>query len=65
MPTVPPLNADQRAFFRSVIITIDGIRKMAENLAAEAERMASLPGVTEQRRAELLESARRLPPCSL
>ena len=52
-----PLDADQRAFFRSVIITIDGIRKMAENLAAEAENMAKRPGISEQRRAELLESA--------
>ena len=59
-----PLNADQRAFFRSVIITIEGIRKMAENLAAEAERMASRSGVSEKRRTELLESAaacRRVP----
>ena len=59
-----PLNADQRAFFRSVIITIEGIRKMAENLAAEAEKMASQSGVTEKRRSELLESAaacRRVP----
>lgn len=52
-----PLNADQSAFFRSVVITIDGIRTMAENLAAQAEAMAGLPGVTPQRRAELLESA--------
>jgi formate C-acetyltransferase len=52
-----PLNADQRAFFRSVIITIDGIKKMAENLAVEAEKMASQPEVTESRKAELLESA--------
>jgi len=59
-----PLNADQLAFFRSVIITIEGIRKMAENLADEAEKMAGRPGVTQQRRAELLESAiacRRVP----
>ena len=59
-----PLNADQRAFFRSVIITIEGIRKMAENLAVEAEKMAGLSGVTEQRKADLLESAlscRRVP----
>lgn len=52
------LNADQRAFFQSVIITIDGIREMAGNLAAEAERMAALPEVPDQRKAELLESAR-------
>ncbi|MGO9214091.1 MAG: pyruvate formate lyase family protein [Syntrophales bacterium] len=59
-----PLNADQVAFFRSVVITIEGIRKMAENLAIEAERKASQSGVTEKRRAELLESAlscRRVP----
>ena len=52
-----PLDADQRAFFHSVIITIDGIRKMAENLAVEAENMAKRPGISEQRKAELLESA--------
>ena len=59
-----PLNADQSAFFRSVVITIDGIRIMAENLAAEAEKIAGRSGVTEQRKAELLESAlscRRVP----
>ena len=59
-----PLDADQMSFFRSVVITIDGIRMMAENLAAEAEKMAGRPGVTEQRRAELLASAlacRRVP----
>ncbi len=53
-----PLDADQRAFFRSVVITLDGIRKMAENLADEAENMAKRPGISEQRRAELLESAK-------
>jgi pyruvate formate-lyase/glycerol dehydratase family glycyl radical enzyme len=59
-----PLNADQLAFFRSVVITIDGIRMMAEKLAAEAEKMAGQSSVTQQRRAELLESAlacRRVP----
>lgn len=59
-----PLNADQTAFFRSVVITIDGIRKMAENLADEAEKTASQPGIAEKRRTELLESAtscRRVP----
>ncbi len=58
------LDADQRAFFRSVVITIDGIRKMAENLALEAQNMASRPGVPEWRKVELLESAkacRRVP----
>jgi pyruvate formate-lyase/glycerol dehydratase family glycyl radical enzyme len=53
-----PLGEDQRAFFHSVLITIDGIRKMAENLAAEAERLAEEPGITEGRKAELRESAR-------
>ncbi len=59
-----PLDDDQRAFYRSVVITIDGIREMAGNLAVKAERIASLPGVHGQRRAELLESAaacRRVP----
>jgi len=58
------LDANQIAFYRSVRLTIDGIRKMAENLAAEAERMAASPGVSGQRRAELLASAqacRRVP----
>jgi formate C-acetyltransferase len=47
-----------------VLITIDGIRKMAENLAHEAQNMASRPGVPEWRKVELLESAkacRRVP----
>jgi formate C-acetyltransferase len=58
------LDADQRAFFSSVLITIDGIRKMAENLAAEAEHLAQMKGESEQRRAELLAAAaacRRVP----
>ncbi|MDD5712123.1 MAG: pyruvate formate lyase family protein, partial [Smithellaceae bacterium] len=50
------LDSDQRAFYQSVVITIAGIRKMAENLAAEAEKMAYLPSVPEERRADLLES---------
>jgi formate C-acetyltransferase len=53
-----PLDKNQRAFFRSVVITIDGIKMMAENLAAKAEHMAKMPGVSEQRKAELLESTR-------
>jgi formate C-acetyltransferase len=52
-----PLNGDQRAFFQSVRITIDGIRRMAANLADEAERLSGEPGVTPGRRAELLEAA--------
>jgi pyruvate formate-lyase/glycerol dehydratase family glycyl radical enzyme len=53
-----PLDDDARAFFRSVRITIDGIRTMAENLALEAERLARMPGVWDRRRAELIECAR-------
>jgi pyruvate-formate lyase len=59
-----PLDADQRAFYRSIRITIEGVRKMAANLADEAERQATLHGVTPERRAELLraaESCRRVP----
>ncbi|HEY5532087.1 MAG TPA: pyruvate formate lyase family protein [Candidatus Anoxymicrobiaceae bacterium] len=52
-----PLSDDNRAFFRSVRITIDGIRKMAANLASAAEREAAKPGVPAGRRAELLEAA--------
>jgi pyruvate formate-lyase/glycerol dehydratase family glycyl radical enzyme len=59
-----PLDADQRAFYRSIRITIEGVRKMAANLADEAERQATLHGVTPERKAELLraaESCRRVP----
>lgn len=59
-----PLNEDTRAFFRSVRITIEGIKRMADNLAGEAERLAGEPGVSPERRCELLESAeacRRVP----
>ena len=58
------LDEDRRAFFRSVRITVDGIRRMAANLADEAERQAAGPGVTPERKAELLASAemcRRVP----
>ncbi|MBM4443952.1 MAG: hypothetical protein FJ020_01450 [Chloroflexi bacterium] len=51
------LDADQRAFFRSVMITIEGIRQMAENLAIEAEGLAGRPDLPEWRMVELLESA--------
>ncbi len=59
-----PLDEDRRAFFRSVRITVEGIRRMASNLADEAERQAGQPGVTPERKAELLEAAsscRRVP----
>jgi len=51
------LDTDQIAFFRAVMITIEGIRQMAQNLAAEAEMLARGPNVPEWRKAELLESA--------
>ncbi|MFO7557259.1 MAG: pyruvate formate lyase family protein [Desulfobacterales bacterium] len=52
-----PLSPDQTAFFKSVRIAIDGIRKMAANLAGEAEKKAGKPGITGERRKELLNSA--------
>lgn len=45
-----PLDEDQVAFYRSIRITIEGIRRMAANLADEAEREAGGPGVGEARR---------------
>ncbi len=59
-----PLGDDQAAFYQSVRLTIAGIRRMASNLADEAERIAALPGTTPGRKGELLESAaacRRVP----
>jgi formate C-acetyltransferase len=59
-----PLDDDMLAFFRSVRITIEGIRRMAANIADEAERLASGQSISPERRAELLESAeacRRVP----
>ncbi len=59
------LDQDREAFYRGVCIVIEGIRRMAANLAAEAERMASeLPAGAQERRFELLEAAqicRRVP----
>ncbi len=52
-----PLTEDQAAFYRSVVITIEGIKQMAANLAAEAERLAAEPGLAPDRRAELLRAA--------
>ncbi|WP_028316004.1 pyruvate formate lyase family protein [Desulfatibacillum aliphaticivorans] len=51
------LNADQRAFYKSVRTIILGIRNMASNLAAEAEKKAAAQGVALERRKELLEAA--------
>lgn len=64
LPGGSTLDDDQRAFYRSVIITIEGIRKMAGSLADEAEKAAREPGISQGRRQELLESAaacRRVP----
>ncbi len=59
-----PLDSDQAAFYQSVRLTIAGIRRMASNLAEEAERLARLPGTAAERKDELMESAaacRRVP----
>jgi formate C-acetyltransferase len=58
LPDGSPLNDDQRAFYRSIRITIDGLKAMAANLADEAERLAGEAGLSPGRAAELLESAR-------
>lgn len=52
-----PLDEDRTAFYRSIRHTIAGIRRMASNLADEAERVAALPGTDPARARELLESA--------
>lgn len=59
-PEGRPLDDDQRAFYRSIRTIAAGIRAMAENLAAEAERTAGQPGISGQRREELLAAAARL-----
>ncbi len=57
LPDGTALSPDQEAFYRSVRITIEGIKRMAANLADEAERLASGSGISPQRRDELLASA--------
>ena len=52
------LSRDQVAFFRSVRLAIQGIRRMAKNLADEAEKEAGRPGLSSRRREELLQAAR-------
>jgi len=47
------LTPDQLAFYRSIRITIAGIRQTAANLADEAERLAAEETTTAERRAEL------------
>lgn len=64
LPHARPLDTDQRAFYLAIRIVIDAIRRMADNLATEAERIASLPATPPLRRQELLRSAsacRRVP----
>jgi len=46
LPDGTALNADQRAFYRSVRIVIAGIRRLADNLAREAERIANESSAT-------------------
>ncbi|MBI9084834.1 MAG: hypothetical protein JEZ11_14675 [Desulfobacterales bacterium] len=58
LPNGRRLSCDQTAFFRSVRMAIDGIRRMAENLAVEAEKEARCPGVSPTRREELLRASR-------
>ena len=53
-----PMNEDERAFLQSLRIAIEGIRAMADNLADTCEQLADAPETSEQRRAELLASAR-------
>ncbi len=64
LPDGTVLDKDKAAFYRSVRITIRGIRKMASNLADAAESLASNPNLPQKRRSELLKSAeacRRVP----
>lgn len=59
------LDKDQEAFYRGLCIVIEGIQKMAANLAAEAERKAAaISGQDSVHHRELLEAAeicRRVP----
>ena len=57
-------DADQLAFYKALRITIGGIRRMAENLAAAAEQAALRSDLSAGRRGELLAAAqacRRVP----
>lgn len=59
-PDGATLDDEQRAFYRSIVIIAHGIRRMAANLAAEAERVAALPGTDSARCAELRAAAAAL-----
>ena len=52
------LTEDQIAFYKASIIIVQGIKKMAENLADEAERLASNSLTSHQRKEELIQIAK-------
>ena len=56
-PQGEPLDTDQRAFYQSIRIISAGIRRMATNLADEADRCARAPGLSAERRHELASAA--------
>lgn len=60
LPDGTPLDSDQRAFYQSIRITIAGVRRMAENLAEEADRLAQDPNLSSERRNELFAIAAAL-----
>ena len=60
LPDGAPADADQLAFYRSLRITIDGIRAMATNLADAAEREALRSDLSDTRRVSRSPS----PPCA-
>ena len=52
-PDGSALTEDNRAFYQSLLVTIDGIRKMAANLAAEAQLASRQSNITPERKEEL------------
>lgn len=59
-----PLAVDHVAFYRAVRMVLRGVRKMASNLAEEAQHRALDAGISPRRRRELFEAAeacRRVP----
>lgn len=56
-PEGMPLSGDQAAFYEAVCLTVDGIRRLAANLAGAAEQAAADPELSEERRAELMAAA--------
>jgi pyruvate formate-lyase/glycerol dehydratase family glycyl radical enzyme len=59
-PDGSPLEDDQRAFYQAMRVTLAGMRRMAHNLANEAERISLAPETPSARRAELLAGAEAL-----